>query len=43
MSANSSGSKSSISNFLSTHPTDEKRIKDLQSHLQEALSYYNKK
>lgn len=43
MSANKSGSQSSISNFLSTHPTDEKRIKDLQIHLKEALSYYNKK
>lgn len=43
MSANSSGSQSAITNFLSTHPADAKRIKDLQNHLQEALSYYNKK
>ncbi len=43
MSAASSGSQGGLSDFLSTHPSDEKRIKDLKSHLQEALSYYNKK
>lgn len=43
MSAASSGSSQGIlSDFLSTHPTDEKRISDLKSHLPEALKYYNK-
>ena len=43
MSAASSGSQGGLSDFLSTHPSDEKRIKDLQNHLPEALKYYNKK
>ncbi len=38
----SSGSQGGISAFLSTHPSDEKRIKDLQNHMSEALKYYNK-
>lgn len=29
--------------FMSTHPSDEHRIKNLQKELPEALSYYNKK
>ena len=37
-----SGSQSGLSDFLSTHPSDEKRIKDLKDHLPEALKYYNK-
>jgi predicted Zn-dependent protease len=43
MSAASSGSQGGLSDFLSTHPSDEKRIKDLQNRLPEALKYYNKK
>lgn len=43
MSAGGSGKQDSITKFLSTHPTDEQRIKDLQKHLKEALTYYNKK
>jgi predicted Zn-dependent protease len=27
--------------FLSTHPSDETRIKKIKSHLPEALAYYN--
>jgi len=42
MSSNSA-QQDSITKFLSTHPADDKRIKDLQGHLKEALSYYNKK
>jgi predicted Zn-dependent protease len=42
MSAASGGSQGGLSDFLSTHPSDEKRIKDLQKHLPEALQYYNK-
>jgi predicted Zn-dependent protease len=29
--------------FLSTHPSDETRIKDLQEHMPEAMKYYRKK
>ncbi len=43
MAAASGGSQGGLSDFLSTHPSDEKRIKDLQSHMDEALKYYNKK
>ena len=42
MSAANGGSQGGLSDFLSTHPSDEKRIKDLQKHLPEALQYYNK-
>lgn len=43
MAAASSGSSQGfLSDFLSTHPTDEKRISDLKSHLPEALKYYKK-
>jgi predicted Zn-dependent protease len=28
--------------FLSTHPTDEKRIRDIQAYLPEAMKYYTK-
>ena len=42
MAAASGGSQGGLSDFLSTHPSDEKRIKDLQDHLQEALQYYKK-
>jgi predicted Zn-dependent protease len=38
----SSGSQGGLSDFLSTHPSDEKRIKDLQEHMPEALEYYKK-
>lgn len=38
-----SAQQDSITKFLSTHPADDKRIKDLQVRLKEALSYYNKK
>ncbi len=41
MASASGGSQGGLSNFLSTHPSDEKRIKDLQSHMSEALKYYN--
>ncbi len=40
MSQASSGSQGGIANFLSTHPSDEKRIKDLKSHMAEAMKYY---
>lgn len=43
MSAATSGSQGGLSDFLSTHPSDEKRIKDLQNRLPEALKHYNKK
>lgn len=33
---------SPISGFLSTHPSDDNRIKAIQEHLPEALSYYGK-
>ena len=42
MCAASGGSQGGLSDFLSTHPSDEKRIKDLQDHLPEALQYYKK-
>ena len=42
MSQASGGSQGGLSDFLSTHPSDEKRIKDLQSHMSEAMKYYNK-
>ena len=42
MSAANGGSQGGLSDFLSTHPSDEKRVKDLQDHLPEALKYYNK-
>ena len=41
MSQAHSGQQDIISKFLSTHPSDEKRIKDLKSHLREALIIYN--
>lgn len=42
MAAGNSGSQGGLSDFLSTHPSDEKRIKDIQKHLPEALEYYKK-
>lgn len=42
MCAASSGSQGVLADFLSTHPSDEKRIKDLKAHLEEALKYYKK-
>ena len=42
MCAASGGSQGGLSDFLSTHPSDEKRIKNLQEHLPEALEYYKK-
>jgi predicted Zn-dependent protease len=42
MAAGSSGSQGFLSDFLSTHPSDEKRIADIQKHLPEALEYYKK-
>ena len=42
MASAASGSQGGLSDFLSTHPSDEKRIKDLRDHLPEALQYYNK-
>ena len=42
MAAATGGSQGGLSDFLSTHPSDEKRIKDLQEHLPEALQYYKK-
>ncbi|MBQ1609347.1 MAG: M48 family metallopeptidase, partial [Elusimicrobia bacterium] len=42
MASAASGSQGGLSDFLSTHPSDEKRIKDLREHLPEALQYYNK-
>ena len=42
MAAASGGYQGGLSDFLSTHPSDEKRIKDLKDHLPEALKYYNK-
>jgi len=42
MAAASGGSQGGLSDFLSTHPSDEKRIADIQKHLPEALKYYNK-
>lgn len=41
MSANSGGGKPS--EFLSTHPSDQKRIKDLQAFMPKAMSYYKGK
>ncbi len=38
--ASSSGAKSP--QFLSTHPSDETRVRDLQNFMHEALKYYNK-
>jgi len=35
-------STSNLEEFLSTHPTDEKRIKRLEEHMPEALQYYQK-
>lgn len=40
MSAAGSGSQGGLSDFLSTHPSDEKRIKDLKNHMPEAMKYY---
>ena len=42
MAAGNSGSQGGLSDFLSTHPSDEKRIKDIQKHLPEAMEYYKK-
>ena len=27
--------------FLSTHPSDEKRVKEIEKHLPDAMKYYN--
>jgi len=35
--------KDSIPAFLSTHPTDETRIRNIREHLPEALRYYGKR
>lgn len=35
-------SKGAPPEFLSTHPADDTRIKDIEKHLPEALQYYNK-
>ena len=35
-----SGSQKSTPEFLSTHPSDERRISDIQKHMPEALKYY---
>jgi predicted Zn-dependent protease len=42
MSAASGGSQGGLSDFLSTHPSDAKRVKDLQELLPEAMQYYKK-
>lgn len=42
MSAATSGSQGGLSDFLSTHPSDAKRVKDLQELLPEAMQYYKK-
>lgn len=42
MAAASGGSQGGLSDFLSTHPSDAKRIKDLQELLPEAMQYYKK-
>ena len=36
----SAGSSSQTAEWLSSHPSDEKRIADIQRHMPEALSYY---
>ncbi len=40
MSANSKGAKQPV--WLSTHPSDEQRIKDIQGYMNDAMKYYNK-
>lgn len=42
MAAASGGSQGGLSDFLSTHPSDAKRVKDLQELLPEAMQYYKK-
>ena len=39
MSANGGGN---VPELLSTHPSDEKRIADIEEFMQEALNYYKK-
>ena len=42
MAAQSGGTKASgLMSFLSTHPSDEKRIEDIKRLMPEALQYYN--
>ena len=36
------GNGANVPFFLSTHPTDEKRIKDLEAFMPEAMKYYVK-
>jgi predicted Zn-dependent protease len=40
MDANSKGTKTPV--WLSTHPSDEQRIKDIQGYMNDAMKYYNK-
>lgn len=40
MAANSKGAKQPV--WLSTHPSDEQRIKDIQGYMNDAMKYYNK-
>jgi predicted Zn-dependent protease len=40
MAANSKGTKTPV--WLSTHPSDEQRIKDIQGYMNDAMKYYNK-
>ena len=28
--------------FMSTHPSDDRRIRDIEKHIPEAMEYYNK-
>ncbi len=42
MAAATGGSQGGLSDFLSTHPSDAKRVKDLQELLPEAMQYYKK-